>query len=111
MRFTTARLIGLAALGALIGSTTIAPHAHADGRTLMGYGVNLEQHDWNLQAYNMGYDINGCARLCESNSRCVAWQLQGDGSQSRYTCRLLDAVNGAPRPMADTFFGFSSRYR
>ena len=110
MRHKSATMLVLTALAT--GSIALTPPAKAaDGRTLMGYGVNVDNQSWNLPAYNMGYDINACAQLCESNGRCVAWQLQGDGSQIEYTCRLLDQVTGAPRPMADTFFGFSSRYR
>jgi hypothetical protein len=108
MRFMTATLLLAVATSCL--ALSLSANA-ADGSTLMGYGVNLDNHSWNLQAYNMGYDLNGCARLCENEGRCVAWQLQGDGSQTQYTCRLLEEVRGAPRPMPDTFFGFSSRYR
>ncbi len=111
MRFLAATVLLLVALIGPIGSIAPIPAAKADGRTLMGYGLNLNNYSWTLQAYNMGYNLGQCAQLCEYNNRCVAWQLQGDGSQARYTCRLLDQVAGAPRPMADNFFGFSSRYR
>ena len=111
MRFIIAMMLMLMAFYTSTASKSLISPAKADGRTLMGYGLNLDNYSWNLPAYNMGYNLSGCAQRCENNNRCVAWQLQGDGTQSRYTCRLLDQVTGAPRPMADTFFGFSSRYR
>ena len=73
---------------------------------MLGYGLEKVK---SIKDIGMTYDLLGCARYCERDKDCVAWQLEGLGA--KYMCRLLGKVTGKPAGRGNVFFGYSSRYR